>query len=125
MKQRLSKCTGVIYKSGSIFLQDSLRTLYCTLLLPYITYCSKVWGSASKNLLDNIVKAQKKVVRVISKVSKFTSASVLFSNLQIVKFYDLVDVKIAVYVFKARNGMLPSNIQSSFLLSMMHKELFT
>ena len=33
-----------------------LRTLYCTLILPYVNYGILIWGNTCKSYLDKLVK---------------------------------------------------------------------
>ena len=39
---KLSKCTGILCKVQHLLGRESQYRLYCTLFLPYITYCSMV-----------------------------------------------------------------------------------
>ena len=41
----LSKCTGILCRVQHLLGREPLCKLYCRLLLPYITYCSMVWGN--------------------------------------------------------------------------------
>ena len=36
-----------------------LKTLYCTLIQPYLSYGILIWGSTCKSYLDKLVKLQK------------------------------------------------------------------
>ena len=39
---------------------DSLYTLYCSLILPYLSYCSEVWGNTHKSKLSRLIISQKR-----------------------------------------------------------------
>ena len=41
----MSKIIGIIYKLKSVFPTAILRSIYNTLLLPYMSYCILSWGS--------------------------------------------------------------------------------
>ena len=115
LKQKLAKCTSVLYKASFLLDTDSLRVLYCSLFLPYITYCSEVWGMACRSVTNCIFLMQKKVIRIICKSKKYSHTNVLFQNIKLLKFHDLVDLKVLLVVYKAKHNLLPRNIQSRFI----------
>ena len=39
VKNKLKKCLGIIYKACYFLNRNALRLLYCTLYLPYLSYC--------------------------------------------------------------------------------------
>ena len=39
---KLSKCVALIYKASHVLSSNALYILYCTLFLPYLTYCVEV-----------------------------------------------------------------------------------
>ena len=48
---KLSKCTGILRRVQHLLGREPLCKLYCTLFLPYITYCSKVRGTHISRIL--------------------------------------------------------------------------
>ena len=114
IKKKLSKCTGIIYKASVNLETNTLRYLYCSLFLPYINYCVEVWGSAAKCYLNKITVLQKRVVRILCKTDRYSHTAPLFKMLKILKFEDLVFVRIAITMYKAYNGQLPANVQCKF-----------
>ena len=114
VKNKLNKCLGIIYKACYFLNTNALRLLYCTLYLPYLSYCCEVWGTSFKMVTEPIVLSQKKVIRVINKVNKFYHTNELFLKLKLLKFRDLVDYKIAAIMFKASKCSLPCNVQKLF-----------
>ena len=44
VKEKLIKCNVIMFKASIYLNTEALRTLYCSLFLPYINYCSEVWG---------------------------------------------------------------------------------
>ena len=116
METKLSKCLAILYKSSRILDADSLRVLYCSLLLPYVNYCCEVWGTTYKSTTSCIILLQKKALRIISKEDIRAPTSPLFRNLKLLKFTDLVKLKCAIFMFKAHNNELPTNLQNKFSL---------
>ena len=59
----VSKYNGIIRKIRPYLNQDSLHTLYNTLVLPYLSYCTLVWGDKNNTNLESLFILQKKVIR--------------------------------------------------------------
>ena len=77
-----------------------------------VNYCSEIWGNTYVTNLNPIYILQKKSMRIISNVGYRDSTNDLFYNLKIVKFYDLIKIKICVAIYKAKYSILPSNLLS-------------
>ena len=45
---KLSKCIAIIYKAKHLLDKDSLVMLYYSLFVPYLSYCSEIWGNTYK-----------------------------------------------------------------------------
>ena len=115
VKQKLVKCISILYKAGRLLDSNSLLLLYSTLFLPYLTYCSEVWGLAGKSITNCLVLLQKKAVRIIAKAEKYSHTDVIFKTLGILKFHDLVELKLLLIAFKAKYNMLPNSLQKLFV----------
>ena len=59
----VSKYNGIIRKVRPFLNSESLHTLYNTLILPYLTYCTIVWGDKNNSNLNSLFITQKKIVR--------------------------------------------------------------
>ena len=65
----------------------SLIMLYNSLCLPYnMLYCCEIWGRASAYFLNKIMLLQKKMIRLVHKVSYREHTKPLFKFLNIVMF---------------------------------------
>ena len=92
----VSKYNGIIRKVRPFLNKDSLHTLYNTLLLPYLSYCTIVWGDRNNSNLDSLFITQKKIIRTctnsiwlehttplfLSLKKKLKSVTFIFNNLQ-------------------------------------------
>jgi len=58
-----SRNLGVLNKLKHVLPKTSLYQLYCTLILPYLSYGILLWGSANKENLNRIFKLQKRALR--------------------------------------------------------------
>ena len=59
---KLSKSIAIMYRTSVMLNNDSLRLLYCTLFLPYLSYCVEIWGNTYKTTLEPLVKCKKSCV---------------------------------------------------------------
>ena len=116
IKVKLSKCVAILYKCNRLLETSSLRVLYCSLFLPYLNYCCEVWGTTYKCTTYCISILQKKAIRIICKEKSRAHTSSLFQCLKLLKFDDLVNLKCAIFMYKAYNSQLPVNLQSKFEL---------
>ena len=111
---KLSKTTAIMYHASRFLNQNTLRTIYCSLFLPYLDYCSEIWGKNYLSNLNKIYLAQKKVIRLICSAKRLDNTNPLFKHLNLLKFNDSITIKSATTINKAFHNCLPQNILSSF-----------
>lgn len=68
IKTKISKSRSIINKVRLYLDENALRTLYCSLVLPYFMYCVEVWGNSYQCTINPLVTLQKRAVRIIHKV---------------------------------------------------------
>ena len=114
LRTKISKTVAVMYKMKTILNKNSLYLLYCSLVLPHISYCVEVWGNNYKTLINPIFLLQKKAIRIICKSDYYAPTNPLFIELKILKLADLVELNTALVMYKAHNNLLPCCIQELF-----------
>ena len=72
IRSKLSRSLAIIYKASQYLDKKSLYTLYCSLFLPYMSYCLEVWGNTYVTNMMPIYSLQKKAVHIICKFTKLT-----------------------------------------------------
>jgi len=87
--RKISKSIGIIYKSSFCLPKTSLCSLYYSLVYTYLTDCVSVWGSIYQSNLNRVIILQKKILRLLSKVSFDSHTGVLFKEQEILKFSDI------------------------------------
>ena len=65
LAKKLACCTGSLNRIIQFVPENLHESLYYTLFESYLTYAISVWGEASKAKLKPLIKAQKKVIRVM------------------------------------------------------------
>ena len=114
IKAKVSKLIALLYKSRHNLTKNSLLMIYNSLIMPYITYAMEIWGNTYKTNTQQIFRLQKKAVRAITFSSYNQPTHSLFKNLQILKFYDLVDLYTLKIMFKVKNRLLPVTLLNMF-----------
>ena len=112
--KKISKNNGVLYKVKHILQSEYLYTLYCSLVLPYLNYACEIWGNNYESRLHNVIILQKKAIRIVAKAGYIDHTSPLFKRFNCLKFVDIVKLNTLLIVYKARNNILPYNIQNMF-----------
>lgn len=115
VKAKLATSIAILGKSGHILDHKSLHTLYNTLILPYLSYCVEIWGNTHKTNLQPLCTLQKRAIRIINNIGYLEHTNLLFLKTHTLKFTDLVKFKTAQIMYKARNNLLPRNIQKLFM----------
>ena len=67
---KVSKGISIIYRASQKLNETALLMLYNTLILPYLSYCSEVWGRTYITNLNPLFIKQKKFVRIIGRLSR-------------------------------------------------------
>ncbi len=114
VKSKLSRSISVLAKAKHVLDQKSLYILYNSLILPYLEYCIEAWGNTYKTTLQSLSILQKRAMRIIHNVRYGAHTNDLFFKSKTLKFFDLVEYKSAQVLYKARNYLLPKNIQKMF-----------
>ena len=79
--KKISKSIGILYRLNSYMPQNILRTIYNTLILPYISYAIEAWYGAPENIRHWVFVLQKKAVRAINSLSYNSHIEEYFKNM--------------------------------------------
>ena len=115
VQSKVSRSIAVLNKAKLVLDHKSLRMLYCSLVLPYLTYCAEVWGNTYISTIHPLLILQKKAIRVIHGAGYRDHTNSLFLQSKLLKFRDLVELKTTQIAYKAKNNLLPGNIQKLFI----------
>ena len=74
----------------------------------------QVGGNTYQTSLQPLFVLQKKAIRIITFSGFFEHTSPLFKDLNVIKLFDEVTVHIAVFVYKFKNQLLPTNFNVFF-----------
>ena len=89
--------------------------LYFSLVYSVLTYGILIWGSTSITFLQKLSILQKKIIRVITDSEWNAHTSVIFKDLEIIKFNDLFQYLLNIYMYKSL-----SKDKNNYLLKKIH-----
>ena len=115
--RKISKSIGVIYKSSFCLPVTSLRTLYYSLVYPYLVYCASVWASTYPTNLNHLVLLQKKIIQIISKMPFDAHTDPIFKSLQIMKLSEIYFFQVGKFMFSYKIGLPPNAFKEMFLMT--------
>jgi hypothetical protein len=100
---KLSKVLGIINKMKNVLSKDVLVTLYNSLFLPHLNYGILCW----KVKINQIVKLQKKAVRIITGMKYNAHTDPLFKKMKLLKVQDICTLQEYKFCFKLEHSLLP------------------
>ena len=107
ISEKVAKGIGIILKARKVFNNETLSTLYFTLLYPYLNYCIHVWGRAYNTHLKDLFVLQNKVIRIINGVPPRTNTEYLYIQHSVLTVKRLYYYNIGLFMYKYSNSMLP------------------
>jgi len=114
-KSKISSSIYAIKRLKHILPKSYLRTLYFTMVHPYLTYGIAIWGATYNVHRNKLFILQKRIIRIISGAKYNDHTSPLFQKLHILKLDDIYTVQAAKFVFKYKQNALPLPLQSLFM----------
>ena len=123
VRRKMSKTIAILHRSKELLNQNSLYLLYCSLVVPYMSYCVEVWENTYKSNVKPVFTLQKRAIRIIKKADYREPTNALFINLYTLKFLDIVNLQTLLILFKAHNNLLPSGLQRLFVIKDTNYEL--
>ena len=74
----------------------------------------QIWGQTRNQHVNDVVKGQKKAVRIINFSDKYTSIKPLFNELRILSFDEIVSLQNCILVLNVLNNEVPKALQEFF-----------
>ena len=88
------------------YLDNSLVNLYNNSIYPYIIYCVESWGNILKCHLDPLFIYKNKILIIITFSLYDVSSKILFTDLNMLPIYYLIQNRISFMMYTLVNGLL-------------------
>ena len=113
-QKKLARTSGIFFKIRHLLFTNTLLSLYYSLFASLLQYGIIAWGLAYDNYTKPIYHQQKQVVRSIA-FKKYASPSTpIFSELKILKLYDIFHLKLLIFVYESVHLISPSFFHNFF-----------
>lgn len=94
-----------------------MRTVYHSLIYPYLTYGTLLWGCSHSTYLRRLEILQKKAIRTVSKSNYNAHTEPLFKKLQILKLKDICTFQLSKIMYSFINISLPDPLMTMFTVN--------
>ena len=103
-KAKLPK--GILKRLKYRLPENTLNTLYNTLIFPNLNYCNIIWANNKLTRLQPLLTLQKCSMRIITHSPYNTHALPLFSKLNQLTIFDLNKLSMATFMFRHHKNCL-------------------
>lgn len=117
IEKKMSRAVGILYRAKNKLDTKELYLLYCTLVLPYLNYCSVIWGNNCKSRLKGIEVLQKRVIRIVMNAKYNDHTNPLFIILKCLKLHDLIYYNNCIFMFNVHNNNVSENVKNMFTVN--------
>ena len=111
---KIAKNIGLLCKLRKSLNNDTLRNLYFSLIHPYINNVLIVWGTSAKVDQDQIIKLQKKIIRIINYSGSKEHTIPIFKKYRILPLPQQYILNCALFMYKVHHGIHPQIITNIF-----------
>ena len=114
ISSKISKSTGILYKSRDVLSKQSLKQLYFSFPHNYVNYAKIAWASTSKSNPERLYRCQKHAARVIYHKDWYTYASPLLNDMKALNVLKLNIFNILCFIYKCRQNLNPPVFRNIF-----------
>ena len=104
LSKQVARNVGMLNKLKHFLPMYIMRTIYCSVILSHLQYCTLLWeNSYCTNL--NKLRIQKKAISIITNSHYIAHTDPLFSKLlKLLKLDDLYEHQLGIFMYKAANS---------------------
>src|SRR6218665_40606 len=113
-KKKTQKHRCHCYRIKHCLLHKILLSLYYTLIFPYFSYCNIIHSSKYKTHLYNLLILQKRAIRLICNLSRFSSTKASFCKLNLLTLNNMNKYQILLFMFRNHHSLLLKSINIHF-----------
>ena len=107
LTQRLSRMSALIYRVKNLMPDFVLKMLYNAHVTSILNYCNIIWSNTYVTHVDPLIKAQKRLIRLITNSDFLAHTEPLFKQLHILNIENLRKYHLAIYFYKNLESLLP------------------
>ena len=108
------RAVGLLKYAKRFLPQNSLKTLYTSIVEPHFLYCCAVWGCCGTTEISKLQKLQNRAARIITNSSFDASSKPLIQNLGWKTVNDVIKHESMTMVYKSINNIAPPYMNDMF-----------
>ena len=112
LSKKIARNVGILSKLKHFLPIYIMNTLYYSLILSHLQYCTLLWANTYSTCLNKLRILQKKAIRIITQSHYLAHTDPLFSKLKLLKLDDLYKHQLGIYMYKSTKGLLPDSMSS-------------
>ena len=90
---------------------------YNAVIRPMMSFSNVIWSECDKDLLNRILRLQKRAARVILFADRLVSSVSLFNKLSWIPFYEQCKIDKCSILYKRLNGFLPNYLNEHIVIN--------
>ena len=98
---KVAKSNGILYRIRKFLSIEARIHFYYAFVYPYLSYNVSIWGNSNEITLKPLIIAQKRVIRCLADAEYNAHTSPLFKKYQLLKFEDIVEYVLCIYMYKS------------------------
>ena len=114
---KVAKSIGLLYKLNRFLPETILKTLYTSLIHPYLSYAIETWHGTYQNNTSKIFVLQKKAIRAINNLPYNEHTNACFKYNIILKLSDQYKLQVPNYIFQVLHSNIDEELKSSLLIN--------
>ena len=115
LTKRVSPKIAVIHRLRPILSSDILNIIYQTTVQPIFDYCLLVWGTSSKQNINNTQKLQNRAVRAVTGNFNYkSSVSSMIKQQKWMNIKERTEYFTAILMYKCLNDLAPTYLSNKF-----------
>ena len=107
LTQRLARLAALLFRVQNLMPLFVLKNMYHAHVSSILNYCTLIWSNTYISHLDPLIKAQKRIIRLITNSEYLAHTAPLFKTMQILNIENLRKYSLALYFYKNKNVLLP------------------
>ena len=112
LSKKIARNIGMLSKLKHFLPIYIMNTLYYSLILSHLQYCTLLWANTYSTCLNKLRILQKKAIRIITQSHYLAHTDPLFSKLKLLKLDYLYKHQLGIYMYKSTKGLLPDSMSS-------------
>ena len=115
INEKVSNSLFIMNRAKHIIPKNIMKTLYYTLVYPYLTYGILAWGHIIHNDNNKTFLKQKRAIRIINKAQYNSHTEPLFKASSVLKLKDIYELQTLLFMIRFEKKLLPLSFNNMFL----------